>query len=423
MLTAAWVAILGRILAHRIFVTHDSLISYAHVWWIESRLWHGHGVPWNMPVLGHGTALTFPYGSLPWLAAAVLWPVLGEWSVTLVLVVGAVLLVAATFWAAPELRRPWPAVVVLANPVLVAAPLSGQLPFLWGSALLMAGIGFWRRGRRVPATLAVGLGQLCHAAVVLPIAALIVLVWWRWEPNRRALATCYVLSLLIAVPGIYPVLASPVFVESSLAVKLQQFLGTVSVRSLVFLVPAAAVLTARWRWGTPGLAALAVVLNFALVAPLDGFYAWNALDRRVDPTLARFAGTAEFRPGATYRVLPTDGKVGMYALLRRGARLDSEFFPESIWHGDFVDARAYSEFLAARRIDFVLMPHRVSPGQGSNEGVVLATMAAHPRCTGAIAGVRLVAAHPGWDDYAIDRSCLASGRSGAGAGTTKGRIA
>ena len=215
----AWVVILALLARHRIVVTHDSLINYAHAWWINSQLWHGHGIPWRMPVLGHGTALTFPYGALPWLVAALLWPLLGEWAVTLVLVVGVLGLIAATFWAFPEIRRPWWAVLVLTNPILVLAPLSGQLPFLWGSALLTLGIGWWRRDRRLWAVLAVGLAQLTHVAVVLPIAAILVLLRLRWEPHRRALLGCYLISVAIAAPAIWPVINSPVFTETSLATK------------------------------------------------------------------------------------------------------------------------------------------------------------------------------------------------------------
>jgi len=108
----AWAVILALLARHRIVVTHDSLISYAHAWWINSQLWHGHGIPWRMPIIGHGTALTFPYGALPWLVAALLWPLLGEWAVTLVLVLAVLGVIAATFWAFPEARRPWWAVLV-----------------------------------------------------------------------------------------------------------------------------------------------------------------------------------------------------------------------------------------------------------------------------------------------------------------------
>ena len=237
IVAVAWVVILALLARHRIVVTHDSLINYAHAWWINSQLWHGHGIPWRMPIIGHGTALTFPYGALPWLVAALLWPLLGEWAVTFVLVLGVLGVIAATFWAFPEARRPWWAVLVLINPILVLAPLSGQLPFLWGSALLMLGIGFWRRDRRLWAVLAVGLAQLTHVAVVLPIAAILVLLRLRWEPHRRALLGCYFISVAIAAPAIWPVINSPVFTETSWLTKVWQFAGTVCIRLLLFVPP------------------------------------------------------------------------------------------------------------------------------------------------------------------------------------------
>jgi hypothetical protein len=410
VVTGAWLVIAALILRHRVFVTHDSLINYAHVWWIESQLWHGSGIPWHMPVLGHGEALTFPYGVLPWLVAALLWPALGEWSVTVVLVVGVVALISATFWAFPESRQPWWAVLVLANPVLVLAPLSGQLPFLWAASLLVVAMGCWRRGHPGWAVVLGGLAQLCHAAVVLPLAALVVLLRLRWEPRRRLLLGCYLLSLLIAAPAIYPIVVSPVFTESSLATKLVQFVGTELIRAGVLVPPVLAVLLARRAppWVGPALAAGAVALNVVLLAPLDARFSWAALDRTPDQTMTAFAATSEFHPGATYRVLYTaDGKVGMYQLIRHGAVLDSEFFPESIWYGRFADERAYSTFLTTRHVDYVLLFQKTPRSIRTNEGVLLRDMASSGRsCSGDTVGVRLVAAHPGWDDYAIDFSCL-----------------
>ena len=80
--------------------------------------------------------LAFPYAFIPWMVAALLWPLMGEWSVTLVLGAGFVGLVLATFWAFPELRRGWWTVAVLVNPALVEALLLGQLPFLWAATML-----------------------------------------------------------------------------------------------------------------------------------------------------------------------------------------------------------------------------------------------------------------------------------------------
>ena len=408
----SWLVIVTLILQHRIFVTHDSMISYAHAWWIESRLWHGHGIPWRMPVLGHGGALTFPYGSAPWLVAALLWPLTGDWSVTAVLVVGAVGLIAATFWAFPETRRPWWAVVVLVNPILVLAPLSGQLPFLWASALLVAGIGCWRRGMRARAIVLVGLGQLCHPAVVLPIAAVLVVARLRSEPDRGRLLRAYAMALCMAGPAIVAVMVSPVFTDSSVGTRLIELVETVSVRAAVLAPPLVAVLLLRdrRRWLPPVLAAVALVMNVVVFAPLDARFSWGALRRQPDQSMAAFTATPQFRPGATYRVLrSSDGKVGMYELIRRGGRLDSEFFPESMWFGRFANARGYSRFLAARNVDYVLT--LVHPGNraAKTESALLAQLATSgKRCSGDLVGVRLVRGSYGWDEYAIDRACLSS---------------
>jgi hypothetical protein len=416
LLTAAagWLAVLSLILAHRDFITHDSLISYAHAWWVEHHLWHGHGVPWRMPVLGHGRALTFPYGVLPWTVAALLWPLAGDRAVTAVLVGGAVGLIAGTRWAFPECRRGWWAVAVLVNPMLVAAPLSGQIPFMWGAALLMAGIGSWRRGMRRRAVLLAGLGQLCHPAVVLPVAGLLVLLRLRSEPDRGALLRCYAWSLLIAAPAVWPVLTSPVFQDSSLATKLTEFAGTVGLRAVVFAVPLLAACAHRgWpRWVPPVAAAGALALNVALVAPLGMRFSWQALARSPDRTLLAFVHTTQFRPGATYRLLRTsDGKVGMYQLIRHGARLDSEFFPESIGTAEFPDERSYSAFLVSRRVDHVLIFDSYARRNRDNERELLGRMArAARRCVAAgngtaVVGVTLVRHDRDWDDYRIDRGC------------------
>src|SRR5438128_2382917 len=84
----SWVVVLARILRHRIFVSHDTIISYAHVWYISHRIWGRHQVPWRMPIVGHGRGFAFPYGLVPWIAAALIRPTFGDWSVTLLLVAG-----------------------------------------------------------------------------------------------------------------------------------------------------------------------------------------------------------------------------------------------------------------------------------------------------------------------------------------------
>ena len=84
----AWVVILALIGSHRIFLTNDSVNNYAHVWYAADRIWGGHGIPLHMPVIGHGDAYAFPYGFVPWLSAALVRPLFGDWTVTLWLILG-----------------------------------------------------------------------------------------------------------------------------------------------------------------------------------------------------------------------------------------------------------------------------------------------------------------------------------------------
>lgn len=345
--------------AHRVYVSHDTVISYAHSWYIASRLWHGHGLPLRMPVLGHGDALTFPYGIVPWTAAALLRPLLGDWSTTLVLVAATVGLMAATFWAFPELARGWSAVAVLVEPAMVSSPIIGQVPFVTGAALLLVAVGAWRRGRVALAVVAAALAQATHPATVLPLAALLVVGHLPWAPRRTRLVGWYLLSAALATPAVVMTLVSPVVEEASVATKIAGFLGNLAPRCLLIVVPVAVLLLQRrgtHAFAMPALVALLVAADIAMWTPLGMEWAWRALGRQPDARMARFAASDAFRSGATYRVLRVaDGKIGMYQLLRHGARLDSEFFPESIDRRSWPTTSAYRSFLRHREVDFVML--------------------------------------------------------------------
>jgi hypothetical protein len=233
----AWVAVLGVILSHTLFVSHDSLSNYSHVWWVADQLRTGQGLPFRMPVLGHGEALTFPYGFLPWLVGGILALALGDWAVTLLIVLGFVAVVAAMFWALPEIRHGWWAVAALVNPTLVMAPIIGQLPFLWATAFFFAAIGCWRRDKRIAAVLLVAVSQATHPAILIPIAMIVVAVWFPWERSKRALLIGYGISLVVCLPAVYLVFDSPVMEDTSLATKLVNFAATLAVRLFVVAGP------------------------------------------------------------------------------------------------------------------------------------------------------------------------------------------
>ena len=368
VLAVGWLAVLALLVRHRLVVSHDTMINYAHVWYVAKRLWGGHGIPFRMPVLGHGQAFAFPYGSVPWLTAAVARPLAGDWIVTLWLVLGIAGLLAATFLAFPELRRGWPAATVLLNPALVAAAFIGQMPFTWGAALLLLAVAAWRRGRPGWAALLAALAQVTHPAVVAPIAAGAVALRLPFDPGheRRQLLRWYGLSLLPMLPAAWLVVRSPVFEDSATGVKVANFVTTLLPRCLVLVIPAGLVLLARWRRRRPtaggpvaaAVTACAVPAGLLAVTwrPLLLPEASRSLWRQPNGDMLAFLHSPEFEPGATYRILRvTDFKVSLYQLIQAGGRLDSEFFPESIVRRKWPSAAEYGEFLRRRHIDYVMI--------------------------------------------------------------------
>ena len=407
-MATAWVVVLGLMGRHRIYVSHDTLISYAHVWYVSQRLWHGHGLPLHMPVLSYGHALAFPYGLVPWATAALLRPIAGDWIVTLWLILGTAGLAAATFWAFPELRRGWWAAAVLLNPALVSSPVIGQLPFVWAAAFLIVAVGAWRRGQRRLAVVAAILAQVSHPAIVFPLTAAVVLARLRWEPDRRGLMRAYALTLPFVGAALAMTFASPVFGDIPLSTELSTFVGTIAPRCLVIVVPVALLLVrrVRRRGGELGVAALLIAANIGLGPSLGMPWAWGALERTPDHRMERFTASPAFVPGAVYRVLRiADGKVAMYQTLRAGGRLDSEFFPESIARHSWADAAAYSRFLRQRHVNFVMIWRGYDRRYATNEHALLEQLAARHECSRQVVEVQLHGRTPDYDLYRVRRSC------------------
>ncbi len=358
------------ILRHRLFVSDDSMSNYAHVWFIAKTLRHAHHLPWAMPGLGHGRALAYPYAFVPWTGAAVTWLAVGEWAVTLWLVLGAGLTIVATFLAFPELRpsragAQWTA-AALVNPALVTSLWFGQLPFLWAVGFLLLGVAAWRRQHPGWALAMVALAQATHPAIVAPMALALVGAWWHWEPRRRDLLKAYVASSVLALPAAWFVVASPVFADSSTPDKLVNFVETFFMRMLVVAVPLAIAVVCsgvadgphgrrRWSWSLALSTGALVGLGLGQFLRIYHHYPWRAPVRSPDNVVARFVASAQFEPGLTYRILRSgDGKVAMYQVLRAGGRLDSEFFPESQGRRRFGDLTEYEAFLRARKVDRVI---------------------------------------------------------------------
>jgi hypothetical protein len=419
VIAATWIAIGALYLDHHVVLSSDSMNNYVHVWWIARELWHHGWLPWRMPVLGHGDAYAYPYGFTNWTFGALLWPVLGNWAVTLCSVLGAAGCIAATFIAFPELREGWWTAAVLANPAIIEALLFGQQAFAWGAALLLLGIACWRRGRRFSAALLVGLGQATHAPIVFPIGLLVVLISLRFVSDRRALLRYYTSSLVITLPAALLVFASPGYADSSTRDRLVNFVGTLAPRLLIVALPFIFV----WlrSKGIRALAPLAVLVvlgaNLVLEEPLNVGFQWRALTRTHGvntTTLDTFLSSAQFKPDATYRVLrgAGDGKLGLYHVLLAGGRLDSEMFPESMAMHDFSGIAEYAQLLCARHVDYVIAYDSYTASRHTNEIAVLARLAAVSASPAAnTTGVRArpIERGPGDVVYAITRTGCPAG--------------
>ena len=391
-LIGIWVVLMVLLLRHREVISSDTLSNYIHVWFVSDQFWHGGGLPYRMPVLAHGQALAFPYGFIPWMFAVMLWPLMGEWSVTLTLGVGFVAMVLATFWAFPELRRGWWAAAVLVNPAFVEGLLLGQLPFLWASAMLLFAIGCWRRDRRRLAIVLAALAQITHAPILIPLIAVLVIGWARYEPDRRALIRAWVISLVPALPAVYLVFASPVTSQTSPLWSVWVEVETLALRSLVLIVPLGLLyLQSRERRpNAPIIAAAVMVVGQFVTIPISGMVSgWGALNRDPDRAASAITHSVSIVHGATYRVLSYgDGKYGMYAVVRAGGRLDSEFFPESLYRRSFRDESAYATFLTKRKVEYVLVDHRYKKFH-TNEQALLDAIAATPGDAGCVGGLRV----------------------------------
>ncbi len=406
LLAAAWIAVLVVYLDHRIVLTSDSMNNYVHVWGIARELWHHGHLPWRMPVLGHGEAYAYPYGFANWTTAAIVWPVLGNWGVTLWTALGAVGCIAATFLAFPELRRGWWAAVVLANPCIIESLLFGQQSFAWGTALFLLGVAAWRRKRPLVAALLAGLGQATHAPIVLPIAALLVLACLPFVRDRRALLRWYALSLLIALPAVVLVFVSPGYADATTRDRLVNFIGTLGPRCLIVAMPV--IFALAWRTRIRVLAPLALVIalsvNVSFEKTLNVDWQWRGLTRTANTaTLDDFLHSKEFVPGATYRVLRSgnDAKLGLYHVLREGGRLDSELFPESMAIRSFSRLSEYEQLLCDRHVDFVIADESYTRSRHTNELAVLKRLAA---TQDARMRLRTIAKHPGYLVYDVVRS-------------------
>jgi hypothetical protein len=185
---------------------------------------------------------------------------------------------------------------------------------------------------------------------------------------------------------------------------------TLSLRSLILIVPFGLLYLQHReaRPKAPAIAAVVMVVGQLITIPISGMATgWGALIRRPDVAAAAIPHSIGVVPGATYRVLSYgDGKYGMYSVVRAGGRLDSEFFPESLYRKSFRDSTAYAKFLDDRKVEYVVVDHRYVKFH-TNEQALLDMMATAPSGKGCVGDLRVqrTSQSPTLSAYRIIRDC------------------
>lgn len=344
----------------RIFLGDDSASVYAHIWFIQDQLWSGHGIPCHIPALDGGRAVTFPYGLVPWLLGALLWPLFHNWGVTLLMVIAAVGTPIATCVARPVMRDPWVMLLFLLNPFYIDGLLAFQFPFLWSAFFFFLFVIALDRQRDVAAglllwlcitthPLAGGIGALCYLAA-----------HFLSEPERRwRFCIMGVLAGLASLPALLLARGTPALAENSARVIVSSIADGLVRRATVLAFPflATAFVVFARRWYRPIFAIWIVGLIFSIVMVNGAFgYAqggYDGLFTQSHDIYASYFASAQFDPRATYRVMePNQFEDGQYYFLRHGARLANEFFSESMFRRSWTEGE-YRDFLTNKNIDYV----------------------------------------------------------------------
>jgi len=178
-----------------------------------------------------------------------------------------------------------------------------------------------RTGRVGWAIVLAGLGQATHAAVVVPIAALLVVAWLSFEPHRRRLLLAYAASLVIAAPAIVLVFLTPAFTDAALGVKVGTSSGR-SHRGCSCRDPVA--LGGLRRDASVDLPVLLVVSSAQCRRSPSCPMPHRVHDLSVSPEhgSCRTSSRRPFDPTRVPRPRHDDRRIGMYQVIQHGGRLD-----------------------------------------------------------------------------------------------------
>ncbi len=364
-------AFVFRMLTRTIYLGNDSINNYAHVWYISDRLFNTGHIPLRFAELDGGRAFTFPYGLTPWLLNALVYPILGDWSVTLFLVLGGVAAAAGALLVRPSMRDPWLLLPFLANPFYIDALASGQYAFLWSAAGFFVLVWAVER-RQWPLSAAVIWFTVSTHPIDGGLAVAAYVAWHavRHREDRRGLLSAATgIALPFLAPSVYFAVGTPALGADPMRTVALSMLEELPRRGSVLAAPfvlawAAPLLRTHYRSlgfafalaGTPILLLSAGALGAApIVGRLSAKGSYAGLVSPAKNDYAGYLNSADFRPDHVYRVLsPKEKEQGAYFLIRHHAVLANDLVGESQARQSWTEAR-YQCYLAAKHVDRVVM--------------------------------------------------------------------
>ena len=357
---AAWVVVLLLMLTKPVFLGTDSMNNYAHVWYLQDRIFNFAEFPKHIHLLDNGEALVFPYGFAPWIFGALLFPVFGDWIVTALMVLGVVGLVVAACMVRPQMRDPWLLGIFVLNPFFIDAVLVMQFSFVWSTVFFFLMVFAAERHRWAWTAALAWLAVTTHPIMGGAAVGIYVLfAFATWRQKQAQFLTSLAVAGVLAAPFIWLTLQTPSIGDNNLTTVVLSVLDILPRRGLVMGGPflLAALAPQIRRQYAP---MLALVIGGLIVAvPLaNGAFgyaqgSYEGIFRGPEGLYERFLASPAFDQSAVYRVLePNQREDGMYDFIRAGAVLSSEFFTESTFRRDFTESQ-YQCFLSVKETDFV----------------------------------------------------------------------
>lgn len=349
---AIWAFTLLAMLTHAFYLGDDSAHSYAHVWYLSESLFTRHELPLHVSQLSSGDALMFPYAVVPWFPSALVYPVLGNWVVTLSMVLGLLLLVRGMWAFRPAMRNPVLFAMFLLNPLLWNGVTQFQLATMWAFAFFFFGVALFERRRWPLAALFFVLAIAAHP--IMGLAAIGLYGAGEWSRTRSfpvRLAVVAAASAAIASPALVFFFATPSFHEASPGILALSAVDNMRRLTIVLLPLVLAAFSARVFAHQRLILAAGAVGTLAVLVVLPPSGLWE----RSHPRFADYLAQNPIVPGDSYRVLTTNNhEDGMFELMKAGAILSHEFFTEGIHRQNFASTQGYVCFLATTKVDHVL---------------------------------------------------------------------